>query len=150
MTVSLPFHERDCCSVAQPCPTLCNSMDCSTPVFPVLHHLPERTQTHVHWVRDAIQPSHPLSSPSPAFNLFQHQGLFQWVGFHTRWPKYWSYSFSINPFNEYLGLISFRIDIFDLHAVQQTLKILQNHQLFSIQLSLWTNCPIHTWLLAKP
>ena len=67
-------------SVAQSCPTLCDSMDCSTPGLPVHHQLPESTQTHVHWVRDAIQPSHPLSSPSPpAFNLSQHQGLFKWV-----------------------------------------------------------------------
>ena len=64
--------------VVQLCPTLCNPMDCCTPGFPVLHHLPEFAQTHVHWVSDAIQPSHPLSSPSPpAFNLSQHQGLFQ-------------------------------------------------------------------------
>ena len=67
-------------SVAQSCLTLCDPMDCSTPGFPVLHQLPEPTQTHVHWVSDAIQPSCPLSSPSPpAFNLSQHQGLFQWV-----------------------------------------------------------------------
>ena len=67
-------------SFAQSCPTLCNPMDCSTPGFPVCHQLPECTQTHVHWVGDAIQPSHPLSSPSPpAFNPSQHQGLFQWV-----------------------------------------------------------------------
>ena len=67
-----------CCSVIQLCPTLCNSVDCRTPVFPVLHHLLEFAQTHVHWVNDAIQPS--LSLPSPdAFNLSQHQGLFQWV-----------------------------------------------------------------------
>ena len=69
-----------CCSVAHSCPTLCHPVDCSTPGFPVLHHLLELVQTHVHWVGDAIQPSHPLSSPSPpAFNLYQHQGLFQWV-----------------------------------------------------------------------
>ena len=67
-------------SVAQSCPTLCNPMNCSTPDFPVLHQLPELAQAHVHWVGDAIQLSHPLSSPSPsAFNLSQHQGLFQWV-----------------------------------------------------------------------
>ena len=67
-------------SVAQLCPTLCDPMDCSMPVFPVHHQLPELTQTHVHWVGDAIQPSYPLSSPSPpAFNLSQHQGLFKWV-----------------------------------------------------------------------
>ena len=67
-------------SVVQSCPTLCNPMDWSTPGFPVHHHLPELAQTHVLWVGDAIQPSHPLSSPSsPAFNLSQHQGLFKWV-----------------------------------------------------------------------
>ena len=66
-------------SVAQPCPTLCNPMNCSTPGLAVHHQLPEFTQTHVHWAGDAIQPSHPLSSPSPALNLSQHQGLFQWI-----------------------------------------------------------------------
>ena len=66
-------------SVAQSCPTLWDPMDCSTPGLPVCHQLPEFTQTHVHWVGDAIQPSHPLLSPSPAFNLSQHQGIFQWV-----------------------------------------------------------------------
>ena len=66
-----------CCSVTQSYPTLCDSMDCSKPGFPVLHHLPELAQTHIHWIGDAIQPSHPLSSPSPpVFNLSQHQGLF--------------------------------------------------------------------------
>ena len=67
-------------SVAQPCPTLCDLMDCSTPSFPVHHQLPEFTQTHVHWFGDAIQPSHPLFSPSPpTFNLSRHQSLFKWV-----------------------------------------------------------------------
>ena len=67
-------------SVIQSCPTLCDPMDCSTPGLPVHHQLPELAQTHVHWISDAIQPSHPLSSPSPpTFNLSQHQGLFQWV-----------------------------------------------------------------------
>ena len=67
-------------SVAQSCPTLCNPMDCSRPGLPVHHQLPEFTQTHVHWVSDAIQPSHPLLSPSPpTLNLSQHQGLFKWV-----------------------------------------------------------------------
>ena len=68
------------CSIAQFCPTLSDPMDCSTPGFPVLHHLPEHVQIHVHRVGDAVQPSRPLSPPSPAFNLSQHQGLFQWVG----------------------------------------------------------------------
>ena len=69
-----------CCSVAQSCPTLCDPMNCSTPGFPVLHHLPEFAQTRVHWVSDAIQPLYPLSPLSPALNLSHHQGLFQWIG----------------------------------------------------------------------
>ena len=107
--------------------TLCDPMDCSTPGFPVHHQPLEFTQTQVHWVSDAIQPFHPLSFPSPpAFNLSQHQGLFQWVSLRIRWPTYWSFSFS--PSNEYSGLISFRIDCFDLLAVQGTLKsLLQYH-----------------------
>ena len=96
-------------------------MNCSMPGFPVLHYLPELAQTHVHWVGDAIQPSHPLSPPSPpAFNLSQHQGLFQESVLRIKWPKYWS--FSISPSNEYSGLISFRMDWFDLPVVQKTLK----------------------------
>ena len=78
----LSFISNQFSSVAQSCPTLCNPMDCSTPGFPVHHQLPELTQTHVLWVGDTIQPSHPLSSPSPpAFNLSQHQGLLQRVSF---------------------------------------------------------------------
>ena len=89
-------------------------MDCSTPGFPVLHYLPKFAQTHVHWVGDAIQPSHPLLPPSPALNLSQHQGLFQWVGpFCIRWPRYCSFRFSISPSDEYSGLISLRTDWFD-------------------------------------
>ena len=100
------------------------------PGFPDYHHLPEFAQTHVHQVRDAIQPSHPLSSPSPAFSLSQHQGLFQWVSPSCQVAKYWSFSFSISPSNEYSGLISFRIDWFDLLAVQGTLKSpLQHYRL---------------------
>ena len=114
-----------CCSVVKWCLTLCDPMDCSTPGFPVLHHLVEFAQTHVHWVNNAIQPSHPLSSPSPpALNLSKHQGLFQWVVSLHRWPKYWSFSFSISPSNEYSGLMSFRMDWLDLLAVQETLKSL--------------------------
>ena len=101
-------------------------MNCSMPGVSVLHHLCEFAQTHVHWVCDAIQPSHLLSSPSPpAFCLSQHQGLSQW-----KWPKHWSFSFSISPSNEYSGLISFRTDWFDLLAVQGALKsLLQQHSL---------------------
>ena len=99
------------------------------PGFPVHHQLPELTQTHVHPVSDAIQPSHPLSSPSPpTFNLCQHQGLFQGVSsLCIRWPKYWSFSFSISPSNEHSGLISFRVDWLDLLGVQATLKSLLQH-----------------------
>ena len=133
--------------VAQLCPTLCNPMDYNTPGFPVLHHLPEFAQTHLHWVGDATQVSRPLSSPSPsAFNLTQHQGLFQWVSSLYQVAKYWSFSLSISTSNEYSGLISFRIDWFDLLAVWGTLKsllqhhsskasILQHSAFFMVQLS---------------
>ena len=108
---------------------LCDSVDCSTPGLPVHHQLAEFTQTHVHWVGDAIQPSHPLLSPSlPTFNLSQHQGLFRWVSSSYQVAKkYWSFSFSISPSSEYSGLISFRIDWFDLLVVQGTLKSLLQH-----------------------
>ena len=143
-----------CCSVTQLCPTLCEPMDCSTPGFPVLHHLLELAQTHVHWVSDAIQPSRPLSPPSPPpLNLSEHQGLFQWVS-SSQLPKYWNFSFNIRPSNEYSGLIYFRMDWLDFFAVQGTLKSLQHHiqkhQFFSTQLSLYSNSHIHTWLLEKP
>ena len=116
-------------SVAQSCLTLCDPMDCSTPSLPVHCQLPEFTQTHVHWVGDAMQPSLPMSSPSPpAFNLSQHQGLFQWVSSSQQVDKkYWSFNFSIYPSSEYSGLISFRIDWFDL-VVQGTLKSLLQHR----------------------
>jgi len=98
------------------------------PGFSVHHQLPELAQTHVHWVSDAIQPSHPLSSPYlPAFNISQHQGLFQWVSSLHQVAKELSFSFSITPFNEYSGLISFRMDWLDLLAVQGTLKSLLQH-----------------------
>ena len=116
-------------SAAQSCPTLCDPMDCSMPGFPVLHRLPELAPTHVHWVNDDIQSSHPLLSPSPpAFNLSQHQGFSNESILRIRWPKYWSFSFSISPSKEHPGLISFRMDWMDLFAVQGTLKnLLQHH-----------------------
>ena len=140
-------------SVAQSCPTLCDPMDCSTPGFPVHHQLPELAQTHVHRVGDAIQPSHLLSSPSPpAFNLSQHQGLFQWISslHQVGWSIGASDSASVLPMN-----IPFRIAWFDFLAIQGTLKsLLQHHSLkasilqrsafFRVQLS-------HpTWPLEKP
>ena len=115
-------------SAIQSCPTLCNPIDCSTPSLPVHHQLLKFAQSHVRWVSDAIQPSHPLLSPSPppVFNLSQHQALIE-SALRIRWPKYWSFSFSINPSNEYSGLISFRMDWLDLPAVQGTLQSLLQH-----------------------
>ena len=123
MTCSVQFS-----SVIQSCPTLCDPMNCSTPGLPVHHQLPEFTQTHVHQVGDAIQPSHPLSSPlflppiPPSIRVFSNKSTL-----HMRWPKYWSFSFSIIPSKEHPGLISFRMDLLDLIAVQGTLKSLLQH-----------------------
>ena len=98
------------------------------PGFPVHHQLLEFTQTHVHWVGNAIQPSHPLSPPSPPiFNLSQHQGLFKWVCSLHQGAKFWSFGFSISPSNEYSRLISFRMDWLDLLVAQGTLKSLLQH-----------------------
>ena len=122
-------------------------MDSSTPGLPVHHHLLEFTQTHVHQIRDAIQPSHSLLSPSPpATNPSQHQSLFQWVNSSPRGTKYWIFSFSIIPSKEIPAVISFRMDWLDLLAVQGTLKsllqhhtskasILQRSTFFTVQLS---------------
>ena len=113
-------------SVAQSCPTLCDPMNRSIPGLPVHYQLPEFTQTHVHWLGDAIQPS--LSSPSPpAFNLSQHQGLFKQVSSSQQVAKYWSFSFNISLSNEYSGLISFRMDWLGFLGVQRTLKSLLQH-----------------------
>ena len=129
---------RDCCSVAQSCWTLWNPMNCSTPGFPVLHHLLELAQTHVRWVSDAIpHTSHPLSSPSLLPSIFPSIRVFyNEAALLIRWPKFWSFSFSISPSNEYSRLIPFRMDWLDLLAVQGTLKSLlqytvQKHQFFS-------------------
>ena len=118
-------------SVAQSCLTLCDPMDYSTAGFPVHHQFPEPTQTHVHCVDDAIQPSHPLLSPSlPTFNRSQHQGLFQWPGSSHQVAKRVELQLQISPSNEYSRLISFRIDWFDFLAIQGTLKnLLQYHHL---------------------
>ena len=106
-------------------------MDCSTPGISVHHQLPAFTQTLVLWVGDAIQPSHPLLSPSPPTFIFPSIRVFSNESvLHIRWPKDWSFSFSISPSNEYSGLISFRMDWLDLLAVQGTLKsLLQHHSL---------------------
>ena len=136
-------------SVAQLCLILCDPMNRSTPGLPVHHQLPEFTQTHAHQVGDAIQPSHPLSSPSPpAPNLSQHQGLFNESTLRMRWPKYWSISFSISPSNEHPGLISFRMDWLDLLAVQGTLKSLHHHH--SSKASIFQRSSFFTVELSHP
>ena len=116
-------------SVAQSCPTFWDPMGCSMPGLPVHHQLPEFTQTHVHWISDAIQPSHPLSSPLYLPSIFPSIRVFSnELALRIRWPKYWGFSFNISPSNEYPGLISFRMmDWLDLLAVQGTLKSLLQH-----------------------
>ena len=126
---SLIFRFSHFSSVSHSCPTVWDPMDCCKPSLPVHHQLPEFTQTQVHWVREAIQPSHPLSSPSPpALNLSSIRVFSNESALCIRWPKDWSFSFGISPSNEYSGLISFRMDWLDLLAVQGTLKsFLQHH-----------------------
>ena len=115
-------------SVTQLCLTLCNLMDCSMSGLPIHHQQPELTQTHVHQVGDAIQhlilcrPLLLLLSIFPSIRFFSNESTL-----HVRWPKYWSFSFSIIPSNEYSGLISFRMDWLDLLAIQRTLSLLQHH-----------------------
>ena len=116
------------CSVAKLCLTLWNPRDCSTPGFLVLHYLLEFAQTRVHWVGDIIQPYYALLAPfPPSLDLSQISVFSSELALRIRWPKYWSFNFSISPSNEYPGLIFFRIYWFDL-AVQGTLKsFLQHH-----------------------
>ena len=142
-------------SVTQSCPTFYNPMDCSTPGLPVHHQLPESTQTHVHWVGDAIQPSHPLSSPSPTFNLSQNQSL-QMSWFFTSGGQSIgvSASASVLPMNiqdwfplGWTGWISLLLK--GLSRVSSNTTV-QKHQFFGAQLSLLSNSHIHTWLPEKP
>ena len=142
MTNLAQFSSVQFSSVAQSCPILCDPMNPSMPGLPVHHQLPESTQTHVHQLGNAIQPSHHLSSPSPLPSIFPSTRVFSnKSALRIRWQKYWSFSFSISPFNEHPGLISFRMDWLDLLAVQGTLKSLlqttvQKHQFFGVQISL--------------
>ena len=137
-------------SVAQSCPTLCNPINCSTPGLPVHHQLQEFTETHVHRVGDAIQPSHPLSSLlllppiHPSIRVFSNESTLR-----MRWPKYWSFSFSIISSKEIPGLISFRMDWLNLLAVQGTLKsLLQHHSskasILQCSAFFTSNSPSHT------
>ena len=141
-------------SVAQSCPTLCEPMNRSMPGLSVHHQLPEVTQTHVHQVSDAIQPSYPpsslllLSPIPPTIRVFSNVSTLR-----VRWPKYWSFSFGISHSNEHPGLISFRMDWLDLFAVQGTLKSLLQHHSSKVSIlwcSAFFNSHIHRWLLEKP
>ena len=118
-------------SIQFSCSVVANSwypMNRSTPGLPVHLQLPESTQTHVHWASDAIQPSHPLSSPSPpALNLSQNHGFSNESALRIRWPKNWSFSFKVSPSNAHPGLLSFRMDWFDLLELQGTPKSLLQH-----------------------
>ena len=137
-------------SVAQSCPTLCDPMDCSTPGLPVHHQLPEFTQTHVHRVSDANHlilccPLLLLPSVFPSIRVFSNESVLR-----IRWPKYWSFSLSISPPNEYSGLISFRMDWLDFLALQRTLKgLLQHHSSKASSVLSFLYSHIHTWLLKK-
>ena len=124
-----------CCSVMQSCLTLCDPMNC-TPGLPVPHHLPEFAQVHIHWIGDAIQLSHPLT-PSSLLSVFPSiRVFFKKSAVHIRWPKYWSFTFSINPSNEYSVLVFFKIDYFDLLAFQGTLKSFPQHHSLKVSI-LW-------------
>ena len=142
------LHSIQFRSVTQLCLTLCDPMNRSMPGLPIHHQLPEYTQTHVHRLSDAIQPSHPVSPHSPpTLNLSHHQGLVKWVSSSHQVAKYWCFSFNISPSNEHPGLTSFMMDCLDLLAVQGTLKsllqhhsskssLLQHSAFFIVQLSL--------------
>ena len=144
-------------SVTQLCPTLCDSMDFSTPDFPLHHQIPHLTQTHVHWVSDAIQSSHPLVSPSPpAFNLSQHQGLFQWVSYLYQVAKVLQIQLKHQSFQlifrdwfslGWTGWISLQSK--GLSRVFSNTTV-QKHQFFCAHVSLQSNSHFHTWLLENP
>ena len=132
------------------CVNSLHAKDCSMPGFPVFHCLPEFAQTHVHWVDDTMEPSHPLlplllPSIFPSIRVFSSRIL---------WPKYWSFSFSISPSNKYSGLISFKIDSFDLLLSKGLSRVfssttIQRYQLFGAQSFLLSSSHIHTWLHEK-
>ena len=142
-------------SSVQSCLSLCNPMDCSTPGFPVHYQLPELVRTHVYWVGDANQPSHPLLSPSPpALNLFQHQGQMSQLFVSGGQSIGTSTSASVLPMNiqgwfslGLTGLISLQYK--GLSRVFSS-TVIQKYKIFGAQPSLWSNSHIHTWLLEKP
>ena len=138
-------------SVTHSCPTLCNPMNRSTPGLPVHHQLPESTQTHVHRVGDAIQPSHPLLSPS-AFNILSIRVFSNESVLPIRWPKYWSFSYrSVLPMNiQNWFCLGWTVWISLQSKGVFSNTIVQKHQFFGTQLSFQSNSHIHTWLLEKP
>ena len=154
---TLLFKTIQFSSVTQWCPTLCDPMDCSMPGLSIHYQLPELTQPHVHWVSDAIQPSHPLSSPSPpTFNLSQHQSLFKWVSSSHQVAKSIgvSASASVLPVNTqdwsplgWTGWISLQSK--GLSRIFSNTTV-QKHRFFGAQLSSQSNSHIHTWPLEKP
>ena len=169
----LSFRLQSCCSVAQSCLTLCDPMNSSTLGFPVFHHLPEYAQTHVHRVGDAIQPSHPLSPtpPPPALSLSSIRVFSSESDLLIRWPKYWSFRFSISPSSEFSGLISFKMNWFDLlHRIDSLIKLCSRSWnelirkwaatlsllVFPLTLtiikmiSLGPLCPLASYLLSRP
>ena len=127
---------------------LCDPMDCSRPGFPVHHQLPEFIQTQVYWAHDAIQPPHPLSSPSPAFNLSQHQGLFQWVGSLHQVAKVLEFQLQ-HLSNEYLGWISFRMDWLDLFAGSLLPSLYTILTFLTLSCSLWSEPHCQDQLLSS-
>ena len=140
------------CSSAKPCLILCSPVDCCTPGFPVHGYLSKFSQTHVHWVSvpsNHLILCHPLlllPSIFPSIRIFSNESIL-----HIRYPMYWSFSFSISPSKEYSGLISSRIDWFDLLAVKGLSRVFSSttiwkHQFFRAQPSLWFSIHIHTWL----
>ena len=156
-TIITVYVPNSCCySISKSCLTCSDPSDCNTPGFPVIHYLPKFAQTHVHWVNDAIQPSHPLSPSSPsALNLSQHQGLFQWLRSSHQMVKVLELQLQHQSFQWI-----FRVDFLEGWLVwylccprdsqEFSSPTVQKHQLFGTQPSLWTNSHIHTWLLDKP
>ena len=139
-----------CCPIAQLCLTLCDTVDYSTPGIQVLHHPPELAQTHVHWVSDAIQISHPLSSLyPPVFSLSQHQSIFQWVGSSYQVAKVLELQLQHQSFQclDRVNFLWYGV-VWSLWSPRDSTA--QKHQFFSTQLSLWFNSHIHTWQHAKP
>ena len=129
---------------------------CSTPGFHVLHHLPEAVRTNVYWFSDAIQPSRPLLSPLLLPSIFSSIRVFSnKPALRIRWPKYWSFSFSTSPSNEYSGLISFRMDLGESPCCPRDFQEsspapVQKYQFLGAQPSLWSNSHICTWIPKNP